>query len=78
MNIPFELPAPAGYFDSPKWGGQAFVFGDQRTRVLEVSENFAGWSDDLPAVHEEAAGDSYPIDRASRKDAILQSLHALW
>lgn len=72
MNIPFCLPVPAGYSDSPRWDGQAFVFDDQRTPVLEYSENFAGWSDDLTALHEEAAGDSHPIDLASRKDAIMQ------
>jgi SAM-dependent methyltransferase len=48
------------------------VFGDQRTPVLEYSENFAGWSDDLTALHEEAAGDSHPIDLASRNDAVAQ------
>jgi SAM-dependent methyltransferase len=72
MNIPFILPAPAGYVESPKWDGQAFVYDDQRTPVLEYSENFAGWSDDLTALHEEAAGDSHPIDLASRRDAISQ------
>ena len=72
MIIPFDLPAPAGYSDSPKWDGRNFVFGDQRTAVLEYSENFAGWSDDLTALHEEAAGDSHPIDLASRKDALAQ------
>jgi SAM-dependent methyltransferase len=72
MIIPFDLPAPAGYSDFPKWDGRNFVFGDQRTAVLEYSENFAGWSDDLTALHEEAAGDSHPIDLASRKDALEQ------
>jgi SAM-dependent methyltransferase len=72
MNLPFDLPAPAGYSDSPKWDGRNFVFDDQITPVLEYSENFAGWSDDLTALHEEAAGDSHPIDLASRKDALEQ------
>lgn len=72
MSILFDLPAPEGYSDSPKWDGSAFVFGDQRTPVLEYSENFAGWSDDLTALHEEAAGDRHPIDLASRKNAIAQ------
>lgn len=77
MNMLFSLPAPAGYSDSPKWDGLAFVFGDQRTPVLEYSENFAGWSDDLTALHEEAAGDSHPIDLASRKYAIAQVRRSL-
>ncbi len=70
--LPFDLPPPAGYSVSPRWDGQNFVFGDQRTPVLEYSENFAGWSDDLTALHEEAAGDSHPIDLASRNDAVAQ------
>jgi SAM-dependent methyltransferase len=70
--LPFELPPPAGCSVSPRWDGRDFVFGGRRTPVLEYSENFAGWSDDLTALHEEAAGDSHPIDLASRKDAIAQ------
>jgi SAM-dependent methyltransferase len=70
--LPFDLPPPAGYSVSPKWDGRNFVFGDQSTPVLEYNENFAGWSDDLTALHEEAAGDSHPIDLASRNDALAQ------
>lgn len=72
MNFLFNLPAPKGYSESPIWDGQAFIYGDQRTPVLEYSENFAGWSDDLTVLHEEAAGDNHPIDLASRRDAITQ------
>lgn len=72
MKLPFDLPAPAGYTEPPKWDGRNFVFDDQITQVLEYSENFAGWSDDLTSLHEEAAGDSHPIDLSSRKDAIEQ------
>ena len=72
MTLPFRLPAPSGHTDSPVWDGRAFIFDDQRTPVLEYSENFAGWSDDLTALHEEAAGYSHPIDLASRRDAIAQ------
>lgn len=56
----------------PLWDGQCFVVDGERTPVLEYSENFAGWSDDLTALHEEAAGDSHPIDIASRYGAIRQ------
>lgn len=70
--LPFPLPAPAGYSLPPHWDGKKFVFGDQSTSVLEYSENFAGWSDDLTALHEESAGDSHPIDLASRRDALVQ------
>ncbi len=72
MTLPFDLPPPAGYSSSPKWDGQNFVIEDRSTPVLEYSENFSGWSDDLTALHEEAAGDSHPIDLASRNDAIAQ------
>ncbi|MCX6253816.1 MAG: class I SAM-dependent methyltransferase [Bacteroidia bacterium] len=70
--LPFELPTPAGYSITPKWDGLNFVFGDQCTPVLEFSENFEGWSDSLTALHEEVAGDSHPIDLASRNNALAQ------
>jgi SAM-dependent methyltransferase len=70
--LPFDLPPPAGSSISPQWDGQNFLLGNQSTPVLEYSENFAGWSDDLTALHEEAAGDSHPIDLASRNDAVAQ------
>ena len=72
MKLPFTLPPPSGYSASPVWAGQYFVLGDQHIQVLEYSENFAGWSDDLTSLHEEAAGDSHPIDLASRNDAVAQ------
>ena len=70
--LPFAFPPPAGHSISPLWDGRNFIFGDRCTPVLEYSENFAGWSDDLTTLHEEAAGDSHPIDLASRKDALAQ------
>lgn len=72
MKIPFALPSPAGDGDLPSWDGTSFVMGQVKIKVLEYSENFSGWSDDLTALHEEAAGDSHPIDLASRHDAIRQ------
>ncbi len=72
MILPFDLPPPAGSSVSPQWDGLNFVLDDQSTPVLEYSENFAGWSDDLTALHEEAAGNSHPIDLASRNDAVAQ------
>jgi len=70
--LPFDLPAPEGYSIAPKWDGRNFVLGDKSTPVLEYSENFVGWSDDLTALHEDTLGDGHPIDFASRKDALLQ------
>ena len=72
MNLPFNLPPPTGYSVSPIWNGRNFVFANRCTPILEYSENFAGWSDDLTELHEEAAGDSHPIDLASRYDAVEQ------
>lgn len=71
--LPFGLPPPKGYLASPEWDGKNFVFADQCIPVLEYSENFAGWSDDLTSLHEEAAGDSHPIDLASRNNAVAQA-----
>jgi len=70
MNIPFQLPSTANSSDIPSWDGHVFILGDLRTPVLEYSENFSGWSDDLTALHEEISGDKHPIDIASRNFAI--------
>ncbi len=48
------------------------MIGDKRVPVLEYSENFSGWTDDLTELHEDAVGDTHPIDIASRADAIRQ------
>ena len=72
MTLPFALPAPEGFKSQPLWNGFKFIYDDQAIPVLEYSENFAGWSDDLTALHEAAAGDSHPIDLASRNDALAQ------
>ena len=70
--FPFDFPTPEGYSVSPKWDGHNFVCGDKSLPVLEYSENFDGWSDDLTALHEGAVGDNHPVNRVSRKDAIEQ------
>jgi len=72
MTLPFELPKPFGFQANPVWSDEGFICQDQSYKVLEYSENFSGWSDDLTAIHEAAAGDSHPIDVASREDALLQ------
>ena len=70
--LPFDLPPPKGFSSPPIWDGRSFLLDNYRQSVLEYSENFSGWSDDLTALHEEAAGNAHPIDIASRKDAIKQ------
>jgi 2-polyprenyl-3-methyl-5-hydroxy-6-metoxy-1,4-benzoquinol methylase len=77
MTLPFVLSAPRGYKSSPQWNGSKFVYDDQVVSVLEYSENFAGWSDELTALHEATAGDSHPLDLASRNDALLQVRNSL-
>ncbi|MBX9810887.1 MAG: class I SAM-dependent methyltransferase [Burkholderiales bacterium] len=70
--LSFKLSPPLNATSSPEWVGGGFRLGQQIVPVLEYSENFAGWSDDLTALHEEAAGESHPIDVASRNDALRQ------
>ena len=70
--LPFSLPAPDGSRNSPEWTCAGFRLGERFVPVLEYNENFAGWSDDLTTLHEDAAGDSHPIDTASRDDALAQ------
>ncbi|MBB3457293.1 SAM-dependent methyltransferase [Rhizobium sp. BK313] len=70
--IPFKLPSPQGYTEEPVWNGREFVIGDKTLPILEYSENFEGWSDDLTQLHEEAAGEHHPIDVASRTRAIKE------
>jgi SAM-dependent methyltransferase len=75
--LPFTLPTPAHATDTPEWIGNGFRLGQQIICVLEYSENFAGWTDALTALHEEAAGESHPIDIASREGALHQLLNSL-
>jgi SAM-dependent methyltransferase len=72
LKLPFRLPPQISGGVSPSWDGQYFVSGVQKLPVLEYSENFAGWSDDLTSLHEQVVGDSHPIDLASRYSAIEQ------
>lgn len=70
MNVPFELPplTPGGCV--PQWVGNGFRVGEQLARVLVYSSNSSGWTDDLTALHEDAAGPNHFIDRASRQHAL--------
>lgn len=77
MGLPFALPPPVGYSESPTWNGIDFLLDGKVLSVLEYSENFQGWSDDLTAMHEEAAGNNHPIDVASRNNALTQAKNFL-
>ena len=70
--LSFKLSPPLNSTSHPEWVGGGFRLGQQIVPVLEYSENFAGWSDDLTALHEETVGESHPIDVASRDDALRQ------
>lgn len=71
----FPWPTPPGASASPRWLGHGFQVGDERVSVLSYRTGDSGWTDDLTAFHEEAAGSNHPIDRASRALA-LEPLHA--
>src|SRR5262249_44795441 len=51
-----------------------FRAGNQILRVVGYQQETAGWSHELTEFHEEAAGDSHYIDRASRRHAISRIL----
>jgi SAM-dependent methyltransferase len=75
MQIPFELPL-ISKSKKPIWNGSYFLIegggGDTKFSVLEYSENFQGWSDDLSLLHEDSGGEMHPIDLSSRNDALNQ------
>ena len=72
MTAPFDFPPTAHSASAPAWRGDGFAVDGELLPILEYSENFAGWSDELTTLHEDAAGSSHPIDVASRRDALLQ------
>jgi SAM-dependent methyltransferase len=72
MSLPFKLPPPDGFKLEPIWTGRGFKIGSFEFSVLEYSENFQGWSDELTSLHEVSVGDVHPIDEASRAEAIRQ------
>ncbi len=79
MDLPFRLPSPPSEDAEPVWTGSGFRLGSRLVGVIDYGENLAGWSDDLTAFHDHAAGESHPIDLASRRDAVGQlraRLHA--
>lgn len=71
-SLPFYIPKPQSLGAQPEWDGKRFVVGNYSSPVLEYSENFDGWTDDLSKLHSEEAGSNHPIDVASRQNAIEQ------
>jgi len=73
MNLlPMILPPLIESGPVPTWDGHFFQVGNTRCKILEYSENFQGWNDSLTQFHEDHAGESHAIDRASRKHTINQ------
>jgi len=70
--LPFDLPPLDEHGPTPQWTGSGFLVGTETVPVLEYSENFCGWSDELTDLHEEAVNDGHPIDQASFADALEQ------
>lgn len=68
MYLNFDLPVLNQ--QQPIWNGQEFIIGPKNTKVLEYSQNNAGWDDQLTFLHEEVAGHNHPIDVASRARAV--------
>jgi SAM-dependent methyltransferase len=71
-DLPFVLPPVTPGGPVPRWTGHGFADGDRLVPVLEYGRNLDGWTDDLTDLHERTAGDTHPIDRASRHDALAQ------
>jgi len=76
-NFISSLPNPMGYGENPTWIKFGFSVNGKAMQILEYSENFIGWSDDLTHIHESLVGSAHPIDVASRRVAIqgLQNLN---
>lgn len=71
-TVDFPWPALPGSSEPPAWSGRGFRVGAQQTAVLSYPCGASGWTDELTSFHEEAAGPSHPIDRASRRHALDQ------
>lgn len=72
MRDSYPFPLLPGHKSHPKWVGDHFETEAGDLQLLEYSENFSGWSDDLTLLHEVAVGNQHPIDIASRCDAMMQ------
>jgi len=59
---------------APVWEQGEFRIGDRIAPVLEYDSGSDGWTNGLTTFHEESAGSSHFIDRASREYALRQLL----
>jgi SAM-dependent methyltransferase len=70
QNYPWP-PVP-GCSETPIWTGSGFQTGQAKVPILCYEIGASGWTDELTELHEEAASDDHPIDRASRRHALEQ------
>lgn len=70
MKNLYKFPPIDQSLISPRWSGESFIINGRSYPILEYSENFSGWSDDLTLMHEDSAGNYHPIDVMSRALAV--------
>jgi SAM-dependent methyltransferase len=73
INIRFPHPKYENIYYT--WDNEKFFSNNNKQetdecRIIEYSENYEGWTDHLTNIHEEAHGDSHPIDVFSRNNCI--------
>jgi len=71
-TYPWPPPPDSSDQDRPVWTGHGFYMGDALAPILSYVGGSSGWSDELTRFHEETAGSSHFIDRASRQHALEQ------
>lgn len=70
--VDYPWPSPPGYTEKPVWTGRGFCLDGSLVPVLSYEVGPSGWTDGLTRFHEETAGASHSIDRASRQHALEQ------
>ena len=68
----YPWPPVPGCAEAPVWTGQGFQAGPKKMPILCYEVGASGWTNELTELHEEAASDDHPIDRASRQHALGQ------
>lgn len=71
-TYPWPSPSDSSVSDRPIWTGRGFLLGNTIAPILSYGVSSSGWNDELTGFHEETAGASHPIDRASRQYALEQ------
>lgn len=68
----FPWPIPPGMSDLPTWLGNGFRVGRETVAILSYEPPTSGWTNALTTFHEETAGTTHFVDRASRARALSQ------